>query len=127
MDVHGIRKINSALGRMNELLEETSVITITADDVNDLTEEHECSEVFPCGELGEGDEINQFISEVIDQFVEQGVGEEEAQELVFSAMEEFISEGVLEDTPDVDAEPEQKREWIAGFDKLLEQKLGDGN
>lgn len=124
------RKTNQVLESMKSMLEETSIMSpdlgvITEDDVEQILEEERgCSEIVPCGPLGDGDEINQFISSVIDQFVEQGISEEDAQVIIFDTMEEAISSGKLGDTPDLDASEEEKRDWILSFDRLMEERNG---
>lgn len=127
MDMYEINKINSILEEMQEVTESVDVmdaIQITEDDINSFEkDEKENGLAKPCGPLGEGDAINQFIETVIDNFVEQGFSEEKAQEFVFESMERFIESGELSDTPDVDESDKIKREWIVKFDRLMESQF----
>lgn len=78
---------------------------------------------YDCGPVGDGDEVNQAISEMIDHLMGCDYPEDTATEAVFDALHDMLEKGEMADVPEINALAEDKTKWVSVFEAKIRKKL----
>lgn len=134
LDISDIRKITESLNRMNE-----EINRMDANNGKDLDEEFEegdsdygqedsldgaiDDEDDECGPVDGGDVIDDALEAMMKVLVDAGYDEDSAESATFDALEALMTDGHLEDMPDISDPAENKAQWVANAMPLVRSQL----